>query len=163
MCKYFRFIDARILNRVALCFPFRFQRKKTRWWSRSSTGCWRRPPTSATSWTSTSSTTSRFHWARRWRWSSSKNHTDLLGALGLSSVRQCITAEISGSLTETISFQLVKNYYKRIKILQWKMFDVVQRIHLLITTLFGFFLTLNRNMFSDFDSKSTQICFSFIY
>lgn len=51
---------------------FRSPKKKTRWWSRSSTGCWRPPPTWATSSTLTSSTTNPCLWARPWRWSYSK-------------------------------------------------------------------------------------------
>ncbi len=58
---------------VWLCvWVSRCQKKKMRWWSKSSTDCWRPPPTSATSWTSTSSTTNLFLWVRRWRWSYSE-------------------------------------------------------------------------------------------
>lgn len=43
-----------------------------RWWSKSSTDCWKPPLTSATSWTSTSSTTNLCLWDRLWRWSYSE-------------------------------------------------------------------------------------------
>lgn len=65
-----------LVTAAALCHcghcVSRCQKKKMKWWSRSSTDSWRPPPTSVTNWTSTSSTTNPFLWDRRWRWSSSE-------------------------------------------------------------------------------------------
>lgn len=57
---------------LTLVFDSRCPRRRMRWWSRSLTGCWRPPPSSATSWTLISSTTSLYLWARPWRWSFSE-------------------------------------------------------------------------------------------